>query len=195
MNKKRIFDFIISIIFLILMFPILIILVIVIYLFQGAPIFYRQNRVGKHKKLFKIYKFRTMILNEGKNNTITIGGDPRVTPLGKFLRKWKLDELPSLLNILIGEMSIVGPRPDVPGFADKLEGDYKRVLSVKPGITCLSTLKYSNEEELLRNVDDPKAYNKIIFEDKTKLNLYYIDNWSFLLDLKIIFKTIIRSNY
>ena len=195
MNKKRIFDFIISIIFLILMFPILIILVIVIYLFQGAPIFYRQNRVGKHKKLFKIYKFRTMILNEGKNNTITIGGDPRVTPLGKFLRKWKLDELPSLLNILIGEMSIVGPRPDVSGFADKLEGDYKRVLSVKPGITCLSTLKYSNEEELLRNVDDPKAYNKIIFEDKTKLNLYYIDNWSFLLDLKIIFKTIIRSNY
>ena len=195
MNKKRIFDFIIPIIFLILMFPILIILVIVIYLFQGAPIFYRQNRVGKHKKLFKIYKFRTMILNEGKNNTITIGGDPRVTPLGKFLRKWKLDELPSLLNILIGEMSIVGPRPDVPGFADKLEGDYKRVLSVKPGITCLSTLKYSNEEELLRNVDDPKAYNKIIFEDKTKLNLYYIDNWSFLLDLKIIFKTIIRSNY
>ena len=136
-----------------------------------------------------------MVLNKDKDNTITTGGDPRVTPLGKFLRKWKLDELPSFLNVLFGDMSIVGPRPDVPGFADQLEGDYKRVLSIKPGITCLSTLKYSNEEELLRDAFEPKTYNKIIYEDKTKLNIYYIDNWSFLLDLKIILNTLVRSDH
>jgi lipopolysaccharide/colanic/teichoic acid biosynthesis glycosyltransferase len=116
--------------------------------------------------------------------------------LGSFFRKTKLDELPTLWNVFIGDMSLVGPRPDVPGYADKLTGDNRRILQLRPGITGPATLKYANEEQLLANVDDPVKYNdEVIFPDKVRINLEYLDNWNFWLDIKIIFKTIFRSNY
>ena len=128
--------------------------------------------------------------------SITVANDDRITVIGKFLRRWKLDELPTLVNILKGDMSFVGPRPDIPGYADKLEGDSRRILGMRPGITGPATLKYSNEEQFLAGVDNPKKYNdEVIFPDKVKINLEYIDNWSLWMDIKIIFKTIFRENY
>jgi len=128
--------------------------------------------------------------------SITVANDDRITVIGKFLRRWKLDELPTLVNILKGDMSFVGPRPDIPGYADKLEGDPRRILGMRPGITGPATLKYSNEEQFLAGVDNPKKYNdEVIFPDKVKINLEYIDNWSLWMDIKIIFKTIFRENY
>ena len=165
---------------------------------SGIPIFFVQNRVGKNGLLYRLIKFRTMINGDSQllGGAITIKNDNRVTPIGKFLRKWKFDELPSLWNVLKGDMSLVGPRPDVPGYADKLKGNDRRILELRPGITGPATLKYANEEELLANVEDPQKYNdEVIFPDKVKINLEYLDNWSLWLDIKIIFKTIFRSNY
>ena len=139
-----------------------------------------------------------MVQGVGKMGTgpITIAGDKRITSVGRFLRRWKLDELPTLWNVLKGDMSLVGPRPDVPGYADNLEGEYRRVLEMRPGIAGPATLKYSNEEKLLAEVDDPKKYNdEVVFPDKVRINLEYMDNWSLWKDIKIIFKTIFRSNY
>ena len=161
-------------------------------------IFFCQERVGKDGKKFKLVKFRTMV-NDAENKgtgPVTIAEDPRITYIGKFLRKWKLDEFPTLWNVLKGDMSFVGPRPDVPGYADKLVGDDRRLLDLRPGITGPATLKYSNEEKLLADVDNSKKYNdEVIFPDKVKINLEYMDNWSFWKDIKIIFKTIFRKNY
>jgi len=165
---------------------------------SSGHIFFCQERVGKDGKKFKLVKFRTMV-NDAENKgtgPVTIAGDPRITYIGKFLRKWKLDEIPTLWNVLKGDMSFVGPRPDVPGYADKLEGSSRRVLEMRPGITGPATLKYSNEEKLLAGVDNPKKYNdEVIFSDKVQINLEYMDNWSFWKDIKIIFKTIFRKNY
>ena len=134
--------------------------------------------------------------HDGIKTTVTTKNDARITKWGMFFRKTKLDELPSLWNVLMGDMSLVGPRPDVPGYADKLVGKDRRILELRPGITGPATLKYANEEELLANVDDPIKYNdEIIFPDKVKINLEYLDNWSLGLDIKIIFRTIFRSNY
>ncbi len=136
-----------------------------------------------------------MLVKHG-GNSISVAGESRITSLGAFLRKYKLDELPELWNVLIGDMSIVGPRPDVPGFADKLIGENKKILLMKPGITGPASLKYANEEKILSKVSDPVKYNEeVIFPDKVKINLDYFHNYSFLLDLKIFFKTIIRKNY
>jgi len=158
--------------------------------------FYIQKRVGRNGKLFKLIKIKTMKPHDGIKTTVTTKNDARITKWGMFFRKTKLDELPSLWNVLMGDMSLVGPRPDVPGYADKLVGKDRRILELRPGITGPATLKYANEEELLANVDDPIKYNdEIIFPDKVKINLEYLDNWSLGLDIKIIYKTIFRTNY
>ena len=139
-----------------------------------------------------------MVHNADKmpGGTITVAKDDRVTSIGRLLRRWKLDEIPSLWNVLKGDMSFVGPRPDVPGYADKLVGESRRVLEMRPGITGPATLKYSNEEKLLSEVENPKKYNdEVIFPDKVKINLEYMDNLSLWMDIKIIFKTIFRKNY
>ena len=192
---KRIIDFVSSLVGLVLLFPVFLIISIMIKLTSNGPILFKQVRIGRYSKKFIIIKFRTMVKNTENDGTgsITIAGDYRITTIGKFLRKWKLDELPSLWNVLKGDMSLVGPRPDVPGYTDKLEGNDRRILELYPGITGPATLKYSNEEKILMNVDGLVKYNdEVIFLDKVKINLEYLDNWSFWLDIKIILKTIFR---
>ena len=153
--------------------------------------FFRQLRIGKHAKPFYILKFRTMKKDSEEGGFITVAGDVRLTRIGKFLKKYKLDELPQLWNVLIGEMSFVGPRPDVPGYADQLLGEDRKILELRPGITGPATLKYRNEMELLALQSDPLEYNdKVIWPDKIKINRIYADNHSFMGDLKIILQTL-----
>ncbi|MBX3423909.1 MAG: sugar transferase [Pirellulaceae bacterium] len=167
--------------------------------------FFTQYRIGAGGKRFKVIKIRTMRvtdqhqledelegrLPEGGWTTVTTANDPRITKLGRFWRKTKIDELPQLINVLLGQMSFVGPRPDVPGFADLLDGDDRIVLSVRPGITGPATLKYRHEEEILAGVDDPEAYNRdVIFPDKVRLNREYVQQWSFWKDIGYILQTI-----
>lgn len=155
--------------------------------------FFRQERVGKNGKLFKMFKIRTMIKQAENKNHITTILDARVTPFGKKIRKYKLDELPQLFNILSGDMSFVGPRPDVKGYADELKGDNRIILSVKPGITSLASIKYREEEITLSKVENPKKYNdEVIWPDKVRMNKEYILNWSFTNDLIILYKTIFK---
>ena len=194
---KRLFDFTFAILGLTILSPVLIILSLIIFISPG-PILYSQKRVGRQGRLFTLYKFRTMIHNADtmSGGSITVENDDRITVIGKLLRRWKLDELPTLWNVLKGDMSFVGPRPDVPGYADKLEGESRRILEIRPGITGPATLKYSIEEKLLAEVNNPKKYNdEVVFPDKVKINLEYINNWSLWMDIKIIFKTIFRKNY
>ncbi len=187
---KRLFDFTFSFIGIIICFvPILILILIATISTQQLGLF-SQQRVGQYAKIFTIYKIRTMKLHSDEN-FITIANDSRITFFGKFLRTYKLDEIPQLFNVLIGNMSLVGPRPDIVGYADKLANDDRIILSVKPGITGPATLKYRNEEELLALQLNPKEYNDtIIWKEKIKINKRYVENWSFLGDLKSIFKTI-----
>jgi len=195
---KRFFDFTVAGLGLLILSPVLIIAALVIKFTSTGTIFFCQGRIGRDGRKFKLVKFRTMVKMAENQGTgpVTIAEDPRITPGGKFLRKWKLDEIPTLWNVLKGDMSFVGPRPDVPGYADKLEGEYQRVLEIRPGITGPATLKYANEEQLLAGVDNPKQYNdEVIFPDKVRINLEYMDNWSLWKDIKIIFKTIFRMNY
>ena len=194
---KRLFDFSLSLFGLIILLPALFIISIGVVLTSKGGVIFSHRRVGRNNVDFHVYKFRTMRDNTGEKSELTLGNsDPRITGFGKFLRKYKLDELPQLFNVLIGDMSFVGPRPDVPGYADKLDGDSRRVLGMRPGITGPATLKYSNEEQFLAGVDNPKKYNdEVIFPDKVKINLEYMDNWSLWMDIKIIFKTIFRNNY
>ena len=141
-------------------------------------------------------KFRSMTIQQDNLSTVSIYGDSRITNFGFFLRRYKLDELPELFNVLKGEMSLVGPRPDVPGYADKLVGEAKLILLLRPGITGPATLKYANEEKILASCDDPVKYNdEIIYPDKVKINLDYYYNNSIWIDFKIIFATIFRKNY
>ena len=156
---------------------------------DGSPIF-TQKRVGKGARLFVIYKFRTMRIHHG-GGSISVAGEARITPLGAKLRKYKLDELPELWNVLIGDMSFVGPRPDVEGFADNLKGEDRKILELKPGITGPASLKYKNEEEILAKVKDPIKYNnEVIFPDKIKINLNYYYNNSLFGDIKLILQTL-----
>jgi lipopolysaccharide/colanic/teichoic acid biosynthesis glycosyltransferase len=190
---KYIFDRSIALVAGILLFPLLVPVALGIRLSSQGPVFFRQKRVGKDGHLFTIIKFRTMRINDG-SNTVTAVGDARITPIGSFLRKWKLDELPELYNILIGEMSFVGPRPDVPGYADLLKGNDRKILALRPGITGPASLKYYNEEEILAGVENPKEYNDtVIFPDKVRINLKYLERCSLFEDLKIIIYTIIRK--
>jgi lipopolysaccharide/colanic/teichoic acid biosynthesis glycosyltransferase len=182
---KFIFDRVFSIIFLILLLPVLLIITIAIKLKNiNGSVLFKQKRVGQNGKLFTIYKFRTMVASHN-GSSISIKGESRITPLGAKLRKYKLDELPELWNVLIGNMSFVGPRPDVQSYADKLKGEHRNILKMKPGITGPASLKYSNEEEILASVLDPQKYNdEIIYPDKVKINLDYYHNHSFLSELK-----------
>tara|TARA_B100002019_G_scaffold292991_1_gene318145 strand:+ start:1981 stop:2577 length:597 start_codon:yes stop_codon:yes gene_type:complete len=187
---KRVFDVVFSVLGLIFLLPFLIFIAIIILFIDGFPIFFSQERIGIYGNKFKIYKFRTMVVNNQKLN-VTKLSDDRITSLGMVLRNNKIDELPSLVNVMLGQMSFVGPRPDVSGLYDNLNDDERKVLSFKPGITGPASLKYRNEERILDEVKDPVDYNrKIIFPDKVKINLEYINNWSFFGDIKIIFKTI-----
>ena len=176
---------------LIFLFPVLLVVALLICIkMPGGPVIFKQKRVGQHGKLFNMYKFRSMTVSHS-GSSVSVKGESRITPLGAKLRKYKLDELPELWNVLIGDMSFVGPRPDVPGYADKLEGDDRRMLLLKPGITGPASLKYRNEEELLAEQEDPQWYNdKILFPDKVKINIEYLDHWSLGDDIKIIIYTI-----
>ena len=141
-------------------------------------------------------KFRSMSVFQTSKSTVSVKGDIRITKVGAFIRKYKLDELPELWNVLLGQMSIVGPRPDVKGFADELKGEDRKIFNLSPGITGPASLKYANEEELLSNQENPEVYNKkVIFPDKVRINLDYYYNQNLILDLKIIFATIFRTNY
>ena len=156
-----------------------------------GPIFFLQERVGCNGVIFKIIKFRSMITDQNSGSSITTANDNRITTIGKIIRKLKIDELPELLNIIKGNMSFVGPRPDVPGYADLLEGKDRLILKLKPGITSFASLKYINEEAILASVEDPIRYNKeVIFPDKVKLNLNYYYNHNIWIDIKVIFATI-----
>ena len=193
---KRLFDLFFSILGLIVLFPILIIVSIVVKTSSRGPLFFVQERVGKDGVLFNIIKFRTMFVEQDHNSSISIEGDNRITNVGSFLRKYKLDELPQLMNVLIGDMSFVGPRPDVPGYADKLIGVDRDILKLRPGITGPASLYYSNEEYILSQQKDPVAYNdSVIYPDKVKINIDYYQNNSIWLDIKIIFATIFKKSY
>jgi len=193
---KRLFDLIFAIFGLILLLPFFLAISILIKIDSKGSVFFIQDRVGQDAFLFKIIKFRTMTTSEEIKSTISIKGDVRVTKFGEILRRYKIDELPELINILRGEMSFVGPRPDVPGYADKLNGDARNILKLKPGITSLASLKYSNEELLLSQQKNPIDYNNnIIYPDKVKMNLNYYKNHNLWIDIKIIFATIFRLNY
>ena len=180
---------------LLLLWPVLLVCAILIRIkMPGGPVIFKQRRVGQYGQLFTMYKFRTMKVNHS-GSTVSVQGESRITPLGAKLRKYKLDELPELWNVLIGDMSLVGPRPDVPGYADKLEGEDRRILLLKPGITGVASLKYRNEEELLAEQNDPQKYNdEVLFPDKVKINIEYLDNWSFGFDIKIITYTILGKD-
>lgn len=188
---KFIFDRIMSFIGLIILWPILLIVAILIRInMPSGPVIFKQKRVGRNGVLFTMYKFRSMAVGHG-GSSVSVAGESRITPLGAKLRHYKLDELPELWNVLIGDMSFVGPRPDIPGYADKLKGDDRRMLLLKPGITGLASLKYRNEEELLAQQEDPQKYNdEVLFPDKVRINIEYLDHWSFWNDIKIIIYTI-----
>ena len=185
---KFIFDKLLSLIGLIVTFPFWVIIAILIKASSKGPVFYTQTRIGRNGNEFRMSKFRTMYPNTG--STITVSSDPRITGIGKFLRRWKLDELPELWCILKGDMSFVGPRPDVPGFADKLEGEDRKILRLRPGLTGPATVKYANEEYLLAGVEDPEKYNReVIWPDKVRINLDYYYRHNLWLDLKYIVLT------
>lgn len=195
MILKRIFDFVVSLFGLIIISPVLLIVSIIIGIKMGFPIFYKQHRIGQYGIEFTMIKFRTMINNSGKDiNTITIKGESRITELGKKLRKYKIDELPEIWNVLKGDMSFVGPRPDVPKYLNKIIEIDKDILKLKPGITGPASMKYRNEEEILANVENPIKYNdEVIFPDKVRINKNYLLNRSFFGDIKIILFTVLNK--
>lgn len=195
MILKNLFDRGASFCGLIFLSPFLVITAILIRLkTPGGSVIFRQQRVGQYGKLFTMYKFRSMVVDHS-GSSVSVRGESRITSLGAKLRKYKLDELPELWNVLIGDMSFVGPRPDVPGYADKLEGESRRVLLLKPGITGPASLKYRNEEELLTEQEDPQKYNdEVLFPDKVRINIEYLNNWSFGYDIKIIIYTVLGKD-
>ncbi|MCB4808540.1 sugar transferase [Tamlana sp. 62-3] len=189
---KRCFDVFFSITGLLILFPLFILLAIFIKLDSKGSVFFKQIRVGKNSKNFVLYKYRTMFTNSKTSSNLTLGNDDeRITKMGFYLRKLKLDELPQLVNIIKGDMSFVGPRPEIPYFVSKYKPEYLEVLNVKPGLTGLASLKYKNEDELLKNTQNPEnVYLNTILPDKIKLNKTYINSQSLALDIKIIIKTI-----
>ena len=193
---KRLFDFIASLIGLILLSPIFIILSLLVKIYSEGSIFFVQERVGKNGEIFKMVKFRSMTVIQKSNSTISVKGDIRITKIGIFLRKYKLDELPELWNVLKGDMSLVGPRPDVCGYADNLIGLDRKILDLRPGITGVASLKYYNEEDVLASKDNPLKFNDdVIYPDKVRLNLDYYYNNNLWIDIKIIFATIFKVRY
>ena len=191
---KRFFDIIFSLIGLIILFIPLILISLIIVIDSRGGIFYRQVRVGKKGNDFKLFKFRSMRTGADKSGLLTVGGrDNRITKIGYYLRKYKVDELPQLLNVFNGDMSLVGPRPEVRKYVDLYNEQQRKVLNVKPGITDYASIEYSNENEILGKADDPeKVYINEIMPAKLDLNLKYIREQGLLTDLKIIFKTIVK---
>jgi lipopolysaccharide/colanic/teichoic acid biosynthesis glycosyltransferase len=188
---KRIFDVTFASIGILLLLPLMVTIAVVVLVSSPGPIFYGSERVGKGGYIFKMIKFRTMIANADKVGAlVTAGNDPRITPVGRYLRKFKWDELPSLWNVLKGDMSFVGPRPENPKSVNLYSEEQRRVLNVRPGITSLATIKYRYEEEILAEADDlEEAYFKIM-QDKIDIELDYLRNFSFKTDLMIILQTI-----
>lgn len=191
MILKNLFDRTAALAGLLILWPLLIIVAILVRVkMPGGPAFFTQKRVGQYGQLFTMYKFRSMTVGHS-GSSVSVAGESRITPFGAKIRKYKIDELPELWNVLIGDMSFVGPRPDVPGYADKLKGEDQDVLKLKPGITGPASLKYRNEEEVLALQENPQKYNdEVIFPDKVKINLYYLHNRTFWGDIKIILDTI-----
>ena len=203
---KFIFDRVVSFAGLLFLWPLFLLLVILVKIkMPGGPAFFVQKRVGMNGKLFDCHKFRTMTVKHN-GSTVSVAGDSRITPFGATLRHYKLDELPELWDVLIGNMSFVGPRPDVPGYADALEGDDREVLKLRPGITGPATLKYRHEDEMIADyvvkqqaIGDSRPmqeiaveYNdKVIYPDKVRINRYYLHHYSFLKDIQMIFCTVL----
>ena len=209
MLLKWMFDRVVALIGLLALWPVLLIVAILVKIkMPGGPAFFVQKRVGLNGRLFKCHKFRTMTV-EHNGSTVSVAGDSRITPLGAKLRHWKLDELPGLWDVLIGNMSFVGPRPDVPGYADKLQGDDRDVLKLRPGITGPATLKYRLEDEMISEYVAKKQaagdsrsmqeiaveYNDtVIYPDKVRLNCYYYHHYSFIKDFQMILCTVLGKN-
>lgn len=223
MILKWIFDRVVAAVGLLCLWPVLIVVAVLIRVkMPGGPVLFRQERVGRHGRLFTMVKFRSMkVASEPPKgerehsswSSVSVAGESRITPLGAKLRRWKLDELPELWNVLVGDMSFVGPRPDVPGYADKLTGDDRRVLELRPGITGPASLKYRDEEELLAVIDKAlengeqvklgdgrvitsvQEYNDwFIYPDKVRINLYYLDHYSFWKDIQMILCTVLGKH-
>ena len=209
MILKWLFDRIVAFLGLAVLWPVLVIVAILVKVkMPGGPAFFVQKRVGKDGKLFNCHKFRTMTVKHN-GSTVSVAGDSRITPLGAKLRHWKLDELPGLWDVMIGNMSFVGPRPDVPGYADKLVGDDRDVLKLRPGITGPATLKYRLEDEMISEYVAKKQkdgdtrpmqeiaveYNDtVIYPDKVRLNCYYYRHYSFIKDIQMILCTVLGKN-
>ena len=191
---KRTFDFLFALIALIPLSPLLVSLALLIKIDSRGPIFFRQQRVGKKGKIFRVYKFRTMIKKAGKNQeeVFAVGEDKRITRMGNFLRRWKIDELPQLINIFKGEMSLVGPRPELPKYVNFYPSEKrKQILSVRPGMTSLASIKFSQERGTLIKSNNPeKDYLNKILPQKMSLDLEYVKKQSFFIDLLLIIKTI-----
>lgn len=210
MALKYFFDRTASFVGLLFLWPVLLVVAILIKVkMPGGPVIFKQQRVGRHGKLFTMYKFRSMTVSHS-GSSVSVAGESRITPLGAVLRKYKLDELPELWNVLKGDMSFVGPRPDVPGYADALMGEDREVLQLRPGITGPASLKYRDEEEMLaavaaalqkgetvctsddRAISSVQEYNDVvIFPDKVRINRYYLHHYSFWMDIKMIFATVL----
>lgn len=206
---KWIFDRVVALIGLLVLWPVLLIVAVLVKVkMPGGPAFFVQKRVGKGGKLFSCHKFRTMTVKHN-GSTVSVAGDCRITPLGAKLRHWKLDELPGLWDVLVGNMSFVGPRPDVPGYADKLVGEDRDVLKLRPGITGPATLKYRLEDEMISEYVAQKQKdgdsrpmqeiaeeynNQVIYPDKVRINCYYYHHYSFIKDIQMIFCTVLGKN-
>jgi lipopolysaccharide/colanic/teichoic acid biosynthesis glycosyltransferase len=191
--QKRSFDLTLSVVGLLLLGWLIVLAALTARLETGRSGFFLQDRVGREGRLFKIVKIRTMRHIDGYNTHVTTKDDPRISRIGKFWRKTKIDELPQLWNVLKGEMSFVGPRPDIPGFADRLRGRDRILLSIRPGITGPATLKFKDEEQILALQPDPEKYNRnVIWPEKVRLNIEYIDNYSLWNDINFILKTVIQ---
>ena len=192
MSLKFIFDRLMALTGVLVLWPVLLVVAVLIRVkMPGGPVIFKQKRVGRNGKLFTMYKFRSMTVGHG-GSSVSVAGESRITPLGAKLRHYKLDDLPELWNVLTGDMSFVGPRPDVPGYADQLVGDDREVLKLRPGITGPASLKYRDEEDLLALQPDPQKYNdEVIFPDKVRINLYYLHHYSFVKDIEMIFCTVL----
>ena len=209
MLLKFLFDRVVSFIGLLLLWPLLIVVAILIKIkMPGGPAFFTQKRVGKNGKLFTCHKFRSMTMKHG-GSTVSVAGDSRITLLGATLRHYKIDELPGLWDVMIGNMSFVGPRPDVPGYADRLEGEDRIVLKLRPGITGPATLKYRLEDEMISEYVAQKQKegdirtaqeiaeefnDRVIYPDKVRINKYYYEHYSFIKDIQMIFCTVLGKN-
>ena len=194
MLKKRIFDIVFSFLGLVVLFPFMLATGLLVKISSRGPILFRQQRAGRYGVPFTIYKFRTMVPGHG-GSSVSVMGESRITSVGALLRKTKVDEFPELWNILIGDMSFVGPRPDMPEYAKLLRGDKKEILSMRPGLTSPASIKYAREEEILAKTPDPqKHFDEVIWPDNMEMNLEYVRTRSFLGDIFLIFRTVFGVN-